>query len=146
MRVQQPEELTKGGIYLPESSKVRPTSGQVVSLGDGRLPNGNQMEFTVKPGDEVRTGGAALCTVWVVMVTGLKGFRGVALTHRKPPLRCQRTLRSYAADRAQRGTGFKCIQYRRSLHSLLKSCSWARSVRPLVSQCQYRQAHSAMSA
>ena len=55
VRVQQAEELTKGGIYLPESSKARPTSGQVMSVGDGKLPGGGQMEFTVKPGDEVRS-------------------------------------------------------------------------------------------
>ena len=54
VRVAKAEEQTMAGVLLPGSSKQRPTSGQVHSVGDGRLPNGCTMEFTVKPGDEVR--------------------------------------------------------------------------------------------
>lgn len=42
-----------GGVLLPGSAQQRPTSGQVVSLGDGRTPSGKTTEFTVSPGDEV---------------------------------------------------------------------------------------------
>lgn len=54
VRVAKAEDRTLGGVLLPGSSQQRPTSGQVVSVGDGRLPDGNTMDFTVKPGDEVR--------------------------------------------------------------------------------------------
>jgi co-chaperonin GroES (HSP10) len=54
VKVQDAEEKTLGGILLPESAQQRPTSGQVISVGDGALGNGKQMDFTVKPGDEVR--------------------------------------------------------------------------------------------
>lgn len=120
MRVQQPEELTKGGIYLPESSKVRPTSGQVVSLGDGRLPNGNQMEFTVKPGDEVRTRGAALCAVWIVYGDGLKGIQRRCADAQEATLAVPAHIED-VADRAQSEMAFKCTQYRRGAVSLARS-------------------------
>ena len=55
VRVARAEERTLGGVLLPGSSQQRPTSGQVISLGDGRLPDGKTMEFSVKPGDEVRS-------------------------------------------------------------------------------------------
>lgn len=53
VRVQDAEEQTMGGVLLPGSAQQRPTSGQVVSLGDGRTPAGKTTEFTVSPGDEV---------------------------------------------------------------------------------------------
>lgn len=46
------EEKTTGGILLPTSSQKRPTSGDVVCLGDGRLSNGNY-EFTLSVGDTI---------------------------------------------------------------------------------------------
>jgi co-chaperonin GroES (HSP10) len=53
VKVQDAEEKTLGGVLLPESAQQRPTSGQVISVGDGALGNGKRMDFTVKPGDEV---------------------------------------------------------------------------------------------
>jgi co-chaperonin GroES (HSP10) len=54
VKVQEAEEKTLGGVLLPGSAQQRPTSGRVVSVGDGKLPQGKSMEFTVKAGDEVR--------------------------------------------------------------------------------------------
>jgi predicted methyltransferase MtxX (methanogen marker protein 4) len=70
VKVQDAEEKTLGGVLLPESAQQRPTSGQVVSVGDGSLGNGKQMDFTVKAGDEVRA---------VVNVLGTPAYHTVAL-------------------------------------------------------------------
>jgi chaperonin GroES len=53
VKVQDAEEQTLGGVLLPGSVQQRPTSGQVVSVGDGAMPSGKPLEFTVRPGDEV---------------------------------------------------------------------------------------------
>ena len=31
------EEMTKGGIYLPDTAKEKPKEGIIISLGEGRL-------------------------------------------------------------------------------------------------------------
>lgn len=55
MKVQDAEEQTLGGVLLPGSVQQRPTSGSVVSVGDGAMPSGKPLEFTVSTGDEVST-------------------------------------------------------------------------------------------
>ncbi|HVT01462.1 MAG TPA: co-chaperone GroES [Patescibacteria group bacterium] len=48
------EEKTAGGIYLPESSKEKPTIGLVMAVGDGEVtPKGDKHAMTVKVGDRV---------------------------------------------------------------------------------------------
>jgi chaperonin GroES len=48
------EEVTAGGIVLPDSAKDRPARGKVVSIGDGRLlEDGTRAPFQVKAGDHV---------------------------------------------------------------------------------------------
>ena len=49
------EEMTAGGILLPESAKDKPKEGQIIALGDGLLnkETGEYMPFTVKKGDLV---------------------------------------------------------------------------------------------
>ena len=48
------EEVTAGGILLPDSAKDRPARGKVVSIGDGRLlEDGTRAPFQVKVGDHV---------------------------------------------------------------------------------------------
>ena len=48
------EEVTKGGIVLPDSAKEKPREGEIVALGDGaRLDDGGRAEFQVKVGDRV---------------------------------------------------------------------------------------------
>ena len=53
VKVQDAEEETLGGVLLPGSVQQRPTSGAVVSVGDGTMPAGKPLEFTVSTGDEV---------------------------------------------------------------------------------------------
>ena len=48
------EEVTAGGIVLPDSAKDKPARGTVVSVGDGRvLDDGTRSELQVKVGDRV---------------------------------------------------------------------------------------------
>jgi chaperonin GroES len=48
------EEVTAGGIVLPDSAKDKPARGTVVSVGDGRLlEDGSRGELQVKAGDRV---------------------------------------------------------------------------------------------
>ncbi len=48
------EEVTAGGIVLPDSAKEKPAEGKVVALGEGRLlENGERTAFQVKLKDRV---------------------------------------------------------------------------------------------
>jgi len=48
------EEVTAGGIVLPDAAKDKPARGTVVSIGDGRLlDDGTRKELQVKKGDRV---------------------------------------------------------------------------------------------
>jgi len=48
------EEVTKGGIVLPDTAKEKPQQGRVVAVGPGRmLDTGERAKPAVKPGDVV---------------------------------------------------------------------------------------------
>ena len=48
------EEVSKGGIILPDSAKEKPAEGTVISVGSGRLnEDGERMAMTLKVGDRV---------------------------------------------------------------------------------------------
>lgn len=48
------EEVSKGGIVLPDTAKEKPQEGKVVAAGPGkRLENGKIAEMEVKEGDKV---------------------------------------------------------------------------------------------
>lgn len=48
------EEVTKGGIVLPDTAKEKPQKGEVVAVGPGRLlDNGQRVAVDVKVGDKV---------------------------------------------------------------------------------------------
>ncbi len=48
------EEVTAGGIVLPDTAKDKPTRGKVISVGEGRLnKNGSRTPLQVKVGDRV---------------------------------------------------------------------------------------------
>jgi len=48
------EEMTAGGIVLPESAKEKPQRGAVLAVGPGRLlDSGERGELSVTVGDEV---------------------------------------------------------------------------------------------
>lgn len=48
------EEKTAGGIVLPDSAKEKPTTGEVIAVGPGKvLDNGQTSPVEVKVGDKV---------------------------------------------------------------------------------------------
>jgi len=48
------EEVTAGGIVLPDAAKEKPQRGKVLATGPGKLlDSGNRGELSVKIGDEV---------------------------------------------------------------------------------------------
>jgi len=48
------EEVSAGGIVLPDSAKNKSQEGQVVSVGEGQILNdGTKVSLTVKKGDRV---------------------------------------------------------------------------------------------
>jgi chaperonin GroES len=53
----QPEEVTKGGIIIPDTAKEKPMQGQVVAVGKGKVgDDGKLIEMQVKVGDKVLYG------------------------------------------------------------------------------------------
>ncbi len=46
------EEQIKGGIIIPDSAKEKPTTAEVLALGNGKK-EGETYEFSVKVGDRV---------------------------------------------------------------------------------------------
>ncbi|MEX0320676.1 MAG: co-chaperone GroES [Puniceicoccaceae bacterium] len=46
------EEEVKGGIIIPDSAKEKPTTAEVLALGNGKK-DGETYEFSVKVGDQV---------------------------------------------------------------------------------------------
>lgn len=50
----QKEEVTKGGIYLPDTAKEKPQEGEVVAVGPGRIgEDGKRIAMELKVGDKV---------------------------------------------------------------------------------------------
>ena len=48
------EQVSRGGIIIPDTAKEKPAKGRVVAVGNGRrLTNGEVRSLTVKSGDEV---------------------------------------------------------------------------------------------
>jgi chaperonin GroES len=51
------EEVTKGGIIIPDSAKEKPQEGKVIAVGNGKvLENGTKLPMDVKVGDKILFG------------------------------------------------------------------------------------------
>jgi len=54
VRPLEAEEVTAGGIVLPDAAREKPQRGKVIAAGPGKLlDSGNRGELSVKIGDEV---------------------------------------------------------------------------------------------
>jgi len=52
-RVQE-QEMTSGGLYIPQNAKEKPFEGEVIAVGSGRtLDNGALVPLEIKVGDRV---------------------------------------------------------------------------------------------
>jgi chaperonin GroES len=50
----QKEEITKGGIFIPDTAKEKPQEGEVVAIGPGRMTDdGKRIAMDLKVGDRV---------------------------------------------------------------------------------------------
>lgn len=48
------EEKTAGGLYIPDTAKEKPSKGEVVAVGPGKIADdGKKIAMTVKAGDSV---------------------------------------------------------------------------------------------
>ena len=53
----QAEDVTAGGIVLPDSAKERPLMGKIIAVGEGKLlDNGSRAKLSVKKNDVVLFG------------------------------------------------------------------------------------------
>ena len=51
------QEVTKGGIIIPDSAKEKPQEAKVIGVGDGRVNDeGKNIPLKVKKGDKVLIG------------------------------------------------------------------------------------------
>jgi chaperonin GroES len=49
-------ESMRGGLYIPDTAKEKPTQGEVVAVGPGRVEKGARVPMDVKVGDKVLYG------------------------------------------------------------------------------------------
>lgn len=52
-RIEDEEQKSEGGIFLPDTAKEKPQEAEVVALGNGKKDDGEVVEFSVKKGDKV---------------------------------------------------------------------------------------------
>lgn len=53
----QPEEVTKGGIIIPDTAKEKPQQGEIIAVGQGKITeDGKVLPLQVKKGDKVLYG------------------------------------------------------------------------------------------
>lgn len=52
-----PEEVTKGGIILPDTAQEKPMEGEIVAVGKGKVADdGKLIQMELKAGDKVLYG------------------------------------------------------------------------------------------
>ena len=56
VRALEETETMRGGLYIPDTAKEKPTQGQVVAVGPGRVEKGERIPMEVKVGDKVLYG------------------------------------------------------------------------------------------
>ncbi len=56
LRQDEAEEKTAGGIYLASAAQEKPEVYEVVEVGPGGMVDGNEVEMTVKAGQQVLVG------------------------------------------------------------------------------------------
>jgi len=49
-------ETMRGGLYIPDTAKEKPTQGHVIAVGAGRYERGARVPMDVKVGDKVLYG------------------------------------------------------------------------------------------
>ncbi|MBI5324869.1 MAG: co-chaperone GroES [Ignavibacteriae bacterium] len=53
----EPEEVSKGGIIIPDTAKEKPQQGEVIAVGNGKITeDGKVLPLQVKKGDKILYG------------------------------------------------------------------------------------------
>ena len=53
IRPSDDDEAMRGGLYIPDTAKEKPTRGEVLAVGPGRIEKGERVKLDVHPGDQV---------------------------------------------------------------------------------------------
>ncbi|MEZ4585781.1 MAG: co-chaperone GroES [Gemmatimonadales bacterium] len=56
VRPDEETETMRGGLYIPDTAKEKPTQGVVVAVGPGRIEKGDRVPMEVAVGDKVLYG------------------------------------------------------------------------------------------
>jgi chaperonin GroES len=57
VKPKEPEEVTKGGIILPDTAQEKPMEGEIVAVGGGRIADdGKLVKMELKVGDKILYG------------------------------------------------------------------------------------------
>ncbi len=46
-------ETMRGGLYIPDTAKEKPTQGEVIAVGPGRIEKGERVKMELNVGDKV---------------------------------------------------------------------------------------------
>ena len=46
-------ESMRGGLYIPDTAKEKPTQGEIIAVGPGRFEKGTRIPVDLKVGDQV---------------------------------------------------------------------------------------------
>src|SRR3954464_12935641 len=46
-------EAMRGSLYIPDTAKEKPTRGEVIAVGPGRIEKGDRVKMDVNTGDQV---------------------------------------------------------------------------------------------
>jgi chaperonin GroES len=49
-------EAMRGGLYIPDTAKEKPTQGRVIAVGQGRFEDGARVPLDIRVGDRVLYG------------------------------------------------------------------------------------------
>lgn len=56
VRPAEAEEVTKGGIIIPDTAKEKPQQGEIIEVGEGKLEDGKIIPLKLKVGDIILYG------------------------------------------------------------------------------------------
>jgi len=58
-------EQMRGGLYIPDTAREKPTQGEVIAVGPGRFEKGERVPMELKAGDKVLYGKYSGTTVTI---------------------------------------------------------------------------------
>ena len=68
-------ESMRGGLYIPDTAKEKPTQGEVIAVGPGRFEKGARVPMELKVGDQVIYGKYSGTPVHATRVTSTSSSR-----------------------------------------------------------------------